>query len=105
MSSFDPPRYATFMAPSLDTMDAKAIERFRINIQDEARKSMQRAMADIISQRDEILIAFIAKYGCEPNECIQIEQQTPYGRIWKVQRVPKQERIIDEFDDIVMGAG
>jgi len=36
----------------------------------------------IIEQREEILSAFIAKYGCQPDEIVQVEQHTANGVRW-----------------------
>ena len=44
-------------------------------------------------QREEILRAFVAQYGCEPDEVEQVEQNTPTGKIWFVR---KRDKTIDE---------
>jgi hypothetical protein len=36
-------------------------------------------LKDIYAQREEILTAFIAKYGCGPDECEQVVQHTSDG--------------------------
>lgn len=33
----------------------------------------------VMEQREEILTAFIAKYGFEPDECVQVEFKQPEG--------------------------
>lgn len=40
----------------------------------------------IIMQREEIIRAFIAKYGCQPNEIEQIEELTETGRRWYLRK-------------------
>jgi len=41
----------------------------------------------IFTQREEILTAFIAKYGCEPDECVQtVRTVAPGHQEWSVQR-------------------
>lgn len=47
----------------------------------------EKAMAqyrEVLSGREEILKAFIAKHGCEPDEVMQVEQQMDDGttRYW-----------------------
>jgi hypothetical protein len=39
-----------------------------------------------MAQREEIIEAFMAKYGIEPDELLQVERETPTGRIWSVER-------------------
>jgi hypothetical protein len=40
----------------------------------------------VMAQREEIIEAFMAKYGIEPDELLQVERETPTGRIWSVER-------------------
>lgn len=43
--------------------------------------------AEVLEQREEILKAFIAKYKCEPDEIVQIEQRPEAGTmLWFVVR-------------------
>lgn len=44
----------------------------------------QNAYSEVIAQREEILRAFIAKYGCQPDEIEQIIQTTCDGVRWYV---------------------
>jgi len=45
---------------------------------------------EIMDQREEILTAFIAKYGYEPDEVVQIETVRPDGtRTWHLDRRKK----------------
>lgn len=47
---------------------------------------------EIILQREEILRAFIAKYGFEPDRAIQIEQRMPDGTThWFIRRMGDEE--------------
>lgn len=45
----------------------------------------QNAWQQVIAQREEILQAFIAKYGMQPDEIEQVEQRTETGWRWWVQ--------------------
>ena len=40
----------------------------------------------VMLQREEILTAFIAKYGCEPDEIVQVVTLTPTGSTWTIER-------------------
>lgn len=52
----------------------------------------------VMEQREEILAAFIAKYGFAPDEC----QQVTYGNSWQVVRLePEQVKLIRK--GIIMG--
>jgi hypothetical protein len=42
----------------------------------------------IMAQRSEILDAFVAKFGCQPEEA----QQINYGNRWKVEKIDPAER-------------
>jgi hypothetical protein len=49
--------------------------------------SSQNMVNPILSQREEVLQAFIAKYGFDPDQAIQIEQRQPDGTTtWRVVR-------------------
>ncbi len=56
---------------------------------DLVRTHIQNVLDGIHSQREEILRAFIAKYGCEPDEVVQVENTTPTGTRWWVERRKK----------------
>lgn len=43
--------------------------------------------------REEILIAFIAKFGCEPDEIVQIQQNTANGIKYWVEKGSKIDRV------------
>jgi hypothetical protein len=50
--------------------------------------SLQNIVNPILSQREEVLQAFIAKYGFDPDQAIQIEQRQPDGTTtWRIVRV------------------
>jgi hypothetical protein len=50
--------------------------------------SSQNMVNPILSQREEVLQAFIAKYGFDPDQAIQIEQRQPDGTTtWRIVRV------------------
>lgn len=65
-------------APSLGEMFA--------NPQQPMRVWTEVITADITSNREEIIRAFLAKYGCEPDRLEQVVKNTPEGTIWSVQK-------------------
>ncbi len=53
------------------------------DLNQEAVKAMKR----IMEQREEILEAFVAKYGFDPDEAVQVEFKTPQGNYaWMVRK-------------------
>ena len=75
-------------------IDQKAIEEmnrsgdeFREFIEGKVKERLQQ----IYAQREEILTAFVAKYGCGPEEAVQVQRQTPDGMRWWVERVVRPE--------------
>lgn len=53
---------------------------------------VRRTVEEVMSQREEILRAFIAKYGFEPDQAIQIEQKMPDGTThWFIRRMTDEE--------------
>ncbi len=46
---------------------------------------VQSAWEQVIAQREEILRAFVAKYGMQPDEIEQVQQRTATGWRWFVQ--------------------
>ncbi len=57
---------------------------------DEIGELIARAQREINLQREEILRAFIAKYGWEPDECEQVLEMTESGGTrWYVRRKTK----------------
>ena len=54
--------------------------------------SLEEMLKEIGSQREEILRAFIAKHGFEPDRAIQIERRMPDGTsTWYVRRLTDEE--------------
>lgn len=52
-------------------------------------------LAEVMSQREEILAAFIAKYGFEPERAVQIEQRQADGTSrWFVQRRTDEDMLL-----------
>lgn len=47
---------------------------------------IRKIMDEIFAQREEILRAFIAKYGCGPEEVEQVVANTPEGSKWFVRK-------------------
>ena len=48
---------------------------------------------EVTSQRDEILKAFVAKHGFEPDSAIQIEERQPDGVVhWYVRKMTDAEK-------------
>lgn len=46
-----------------------------------------------MAQREEILLAFVAKYGCHPDEIQQVELKYPDGKItWHVEKKVKLDQ-------------
>lgn len=59
-----------------------------LNLNAEAIKAMRHVM----DQREEILQAFVAKHGFDPDECVQIQFQTKEGSFgWCVRKKEKGE--------------
>jgi hypothetical protein len=46
------------------------------------RDTVRAAFEEVNKQREEILKAFVAKYGCEPDQIVQYEQITGRGVKW-----------------------
>jgi hypothetical protein len=49
-------------------------------------EEIKNRLKEIYAQRDEILEAFIAKYGFEPDECEQVIQYTEDSIIFSIRR-------------------
>lgn len=47
---------------------------------------MRESMDRVYEQREEIIVAFLAKYGCGPEELEQVEERTAHGVVWYVRR-------------------
>lgn len=48
--------------------------------------------SEIARTREEILRAFVAKYGCGPDEIEQVTRSTPDGTIWSVRRKQREAK-------------
>lgn len=57
-------------------------EKFQRQIQQQAAT----ALRTVMEQREEILRAFVAKYGFEPDEAVQIETRLLDGSRWHVEK-------------------
>ena len=55
---------------------------------DEMQKQWIEKYKKVIEQREEILTAFIAKYGCDHDKIVQIEwKKSPYETIWGIRNM------------------
>jgi hypothetical protein len=55
-------------------------------------KTVRQKIEEVMGQREEVLRAFIAKYGFEPDRAIQIEQRMPDGTTrWFVRQRTDEE--------------
>ena len=62
------------------------------------RTAWSEVTAEVMANREEILRAFIAKYGCEPDEIMQYEQLTANGMRWYVQHeLPEGRKELEEL--------
>lgn len=48
-------------------------EKFNLNLGEEVKARVQAKYLEVMEQREEIMRAFVAKYGCQPEEMVQIE--------------------------------
>lgn len=57
-----------------------------MDIAAEIRKQGEKAMEWVMSHREEILAAFVAKYGCGPENVVMVEETSPDGltKTWRV---------------------
>lgn len=57
-----------------------------MDIAAELRQQGDRAIEWVMTHREEILAAFVAKYGCQPDECVMVEQtsQDGFSKTWRV---------------------
>ncbi len=44
-------------------------------------------MAKIMEERDEIVCAFLAKHGCNPEDAEQVIRFSPEGLTWRVRKI------------------
>lgn len=59
-------------------------------VREELRKIKAKTLNEIFAQREEIVQAFIAKYGIQPEEAVQVIQFSENKIFWKVQRIPSE---------------
>ena len=60
-------------------------EPITIKAHERVDDAVQIYLEKVSVQREEILTAFFAKYGCEPDEIVQLELRYPNGDItWQV---------------------
>lgn len=76
-------------------------EEFKTSMEDAIKRTSEidaqavKAMKKIMEQREEILEAFVAKYGFEPEEAVQVEFKTPNGSNgWMVRKTVKEDPTI-----------
>jgi hypothetical protein len=60
----------------------------RIKSTEELKRDAHDRYIEVMSRREELLTAFIAKYGCEPDEIEILEQHVPEGVIVSVRKKP-----------------
>jgi hypothetical protein len=65
---------------------------------------MAQQVTEILANREEILTAFVAKYGFEPDDAIQIVEQGPQGFSWRVER-RHPPTIREAYDDLCRHLG
>lgn len=55
-------------------------------------RMVRRQIEAVLSQREEVVLAFIAKYGFEPDRAMQIEIRMPDGSVrWAIRRMSDDE--------------
>jgi hypothetical protein len=75
-------------------IDQKALDeadRSNESLRELIDKQTAALLQRIYAQREEILTAFVAKYGCGPEEAVQVQRMTPDGMRWWVERVKQPE--------------
>lgn len=60
---------------------SKTIEKYREDLTDIVKKSMDSFVQKTIECKEEILLAFIAKYGCHPDDVIACQMTNKNGVI------------------------
>ena len=53
-----------------------------------AKEKAREQFLKVMSMREEILTAFIAKYGCEPDQVEIVEQRFKHETTWSVRKKP-----------------
>jgi hypothetical protein len=60
-----------------------------MTLESDLKKSLDTIKAEIINQREEIVTAFIAKFGCDADQLEQVVDMSDYGRgilRWSIRR-------------------
>jgi len=61
-------------------------------MKDILNEAIKKTLEKIYAQREEILTAFIAKYGCDPDHVVQIEEYVYDGSTsWYVRKMSDEE--------------
>lgn len=69
---------------------------------DDYKQLINSRIKAIVDQQEEILIAFIAKYGCEPEEIEQVEVEHPNsGRTWYVRKRAKTVLTVERVKGMI----
>jgi hypothetical protein len=55
------------------------------------KKALKGAIRRIVNQREEIIEAFMAKYGIDPAHMRQIVENTPTGLKWHIERIAPEK--------------
>ena len=50
-----------------------------MSLEEDLKKSIDRIKQEIIENREEILTAFVAKYGLQPEDCVQVLDMSDYA--------------------------
>jgi hypothetical protein len=86
-----------FDSSSMGTGDARfiaaardAVPRLVAEVERLTGARVPELLRQISEQREEILTAFVAKYGCGPDECEQVVQRSPDGEKYWVRLRAKQ---------------
>lgn len=58
---------------------SKTIEQYREDLTDIVKKSVDSFVRKTTECKEEILLAFIAKYGCHPDEIVACQMTRPDG--------------------------
>jgi hypothetical protein len=68
-----------------------------MNISDEMERIVKEKYLKVIEMQEEILTAFIAKYGMPPDEIEIIEQYTATGHRWFIKKSDREINYDNEF--------
>lgn len=70
----------------------KTIEQYRDHLTDMMRQSTEKFISEITKCKEEILIAFLAKYDAEPDDVIacQMTDQNGGMKFWVEKKIPNE---------------